>query len=183
MTLPLMPAAAVSTDPPLLRACQDILATATAALDPKPARSLIQVGSQVAWDECECGQLAVRVVSKTPVNPRSRRGGGNAGVSTLCGPVAWDARLGISIIRCVDGMSDDGSPPKDRVITADASVMLADEWALEKALQGLEVAGAVGVVQLTTWNALGPEGQCAGGEWTAGLRVGACAPADDDSTA
>lgn len=123
-----------------------------------------QPGSEVAWDGCCDGQLWARVVTiqPGPVQPKA------SGIP--CGVPWMDVTLGLGIIRCVAGPSSKGQPPSAAKITDDGAVMLLDLAVLQEAM--LCVGKTVRVV---AWTPLGPQGDCAGGEWTFTIRILTCA--------
>lgn len=139
-------------------------------LDPTPQRIIVQPGLNVAWDGCECGQVWVRVKRLTPVYPKDHKG---RVAPAGCGPIAWDAALGLGVIRCLAGMADDGTPPSDMDVTADGLAMLDDYLAVKDLLNSdllTRIRPAI-TLRPAYWEPIGPEGDCAGGEWALNSRI------------
>lgn len=144
----------------------DILtATRDAAYDGlsvKPSFKVISPGSEVAWDECCEGMLYVRLGESTP---RYQRGN-----QARC-PITLDLILRVGVLRCVTNLGDGGRLPSSREITRDGLVTARDMGELYNALQCFEAPGAMST-SLGTWSPLGPQGDCAGGEWQLNVRMG-----------
>jgi hypothetical protein len=142
----------------------EYVANAVATLTPAPGRVITyQPGEQVAWDECCDGQLWGRVVLIQP-GPIQPKGNG-----LPCGIPWFNVVLGLGIIRCVASVSDKGKVPSASAITDDGAQMLLDLATLQ------EVMLCTGyTTNVLAWTPLGPEGGCAGGEWTFTIRVMAC---------
>lgn len=137
----------------------------------------IAPGLTVAWDNC-CegeGQLWVRVVDVVPT------AGANApfpGYDTTqrgnC-PALLAVQIGLGVVRCVHTIRDDGTPPTGDEMSEDGEAMLLDMGILLDTIQ-CDVRALPGVLTLKIgrWTPQGPEGGCAGGEWTAFLAVDPC---------
>ena len=146
-----------------------LLGHAEGALDPAPGRSLVQVGQEVAWDDCCDGQVWTRLISITPME-----GGGRA-PNALCGVTAWQATIGVGTIRCVSVVDDRGVAPLASMITGEAEQMALDLQALQQViLCTLGTLPNVHRVTVGNWTPLGPLGGCAGGEWTVDVILPAC---------
>lgn len=133
-------------------------------LTKKPGRSIVAPGASVAWDDCCDGQLWARVVSISPVFQGTTNG-------VKC-PVAYDFTLGVGVIRCVSTVNERGKPPSAKQITADGNAGLRDMRELADILQSYRPVDAL-TTRLGIWTPLGPDGGCAGGEWTMTMRTGA----------
>lgn len=132
-------------------------------------RVLLQPGDEVAWDDCCNGQLAVRLISLVPI-PSGTPG------ARPCPPAGWNATLGISMIRCVATLQDDGEPPTAEAITVDALDVLGDMALIQLAIDCVTRARPeVQRLELLSWTPLGPAGGCAGGEWRLHMFVPSCA--------
>lgn len=156
----------------LTQPMHDLLGCAISTVSPPPGRSFIQVGGEVAWDDCCDGQVWVRVRSINPSTVGAQRGGV---VGDPCGFPFWEVEVSVGIVRCVAVVDDDGVAPRPLVITEDAGQMLDDMAALQTAIQCC--APAIPTVQrlsIGTWTPLGPLGGCAGGEWNATLLLPNC---------
>ena len=147
-----------------------VLTAADDALDPAAGRVLVAPGAEVAWDACceGSGQLWVRVVSVTDagaVQPVRVLADG-----TRCALPGWVVTVGVGVLRCSPVVDDRGRAPSADALTENASQLLADM----DALAGVIVcAGLQGWSDLL-WTPLGPEGGCAGGEWTFDVRLPSC---------
>lgn len=128
----------------------------------KPGFAVIAPGSEVSWDECCEGMLWVRIAS---AEPRYQRGNPSG-----C-PVTLDLEVGVGILRCVTNLGDGGRLPNSDEITADGLVTARDMGELYNALQCFEVPNAMST-SLGAWTPLGPQGDCAGGEWMLSVRMG-----------
>ena len=142
------------TLPDLLQA---ILNAVQAGLSPTPERAFVQPGTEVAWDDCCSGQLALRLISWEPITS-------GPAMSSPCAPAGWRAQLGISLIRCVASLSDSGDAPTPDHLTADAIDILTDASQMEQLLT-CTVSGLVDRLTLVNYIPSGPQGGCAGGEW------------------
>jgi len=140
----------------LVTLARDVLAVVQSELTVQPGRVVLAPGVNVAWDDCCDGQLAVRVVNTVPQFQRNARQG--------C-PVGFLVTLGVSLVRCVATLDDQGQPPAPWEMDHDGSVMMRDMGQIATALQCFQPEHALSSY-LGEWVPLGPEGGCAGGEWT-----------------
>lgn len=155
---------------------EDLLACAQAALsdvDREPGRSSLVPGGAVAWDNC-CeggGQLWVRLVEMYPTGPFPGRD-----TSTRCQPVMWGVRVAVGVLRCTPTVDDNGNAPTEAALTGDALGMTLDAAALRDAILCcfVNTSRNVQTWALENWLPQGPQGGCAGGEWTIVLGVGTC---------
>ena len=127
-----------------------------------------QPGNTVSWDDCEdCrqgGQLWVRLISLVP-QP--------AGGSQPCGPLANQVRAALGVVRCVHGVTDEGFPSPEE-LTGDATQITEDAFSLQNALVNYDWPSQfVGVktVNIESGLPLGPQGFCAGFEWTFAFKM------------
>lgn len=130
----------------------------------KPGRTIVAPGASVAWDDCCAGQLWVRVISVAPLYSGTTN-------SVKC-PTGYDLTLGVGIIRCVETVDDRGRAPSASRISADGNRGLRDMRELADVLQDYQHRDALST-RLGSWTPAGPDGGCAGGEWTMTLRTGA----------
>lgn len=138
---------------------------AVKALPVKPGRVIkYQPGEEVAWDSCcDGGQLHARVVTIQP-GPTVAKANG-----LPCGIPHWDVTIGMGLLRCVAVVNDKGKAPSAAVITSEGEQMLNDLAVLQ------EVITCLGKTrQVVAWTPQGPQGGCAGGEWTFIVRLQAC---------
>jgi hypothetical protein len=141
---------------------------------------LLVPGSQIAWDDCHCGQLATAITRTYPSTafPTEDTSGWDQG----CGPQILAADITISITRCVPGPNDNGEPPSCAALLASATVLDTDAAAVRRAvachLADLEEAGTILGYRLGAQPNVGPEGMCAGSELylTIGVPYCACPP-------
>lgn len=139
---------------------------------PANMRVCLLVPGNIAWDGCECGQLAQTIQSDYPtlVFPGDAseqvRGVGGCGADPLVYQVL------ASITRCVPGLTS-GVPPRppscDALLRA-ALVMQADAFALRRGVEcclaALRDAGTIDKFVVGRVSRVGPEGNCAGVELT-----------------
>lgn len=146
------------------------LAIAVGALDPKPGKTFIQPGGEVAWDQCDCnGQAWARLVTAVPVLGQTLARG------MPCGILAWDLQLAVGVLRCVHTVTDRGTFPTGAQITDDGHQFGEDAANLLQA-----VLCAPHTRQIIGLSPLGPLGGCAGSEVLFVVRVAACACPDED---
>ena len=145
-----------------------LLDCAEDALDPTPGRVLVAPGGEVAWDACCDGQLWVRVVGVTDATDLL---GMRVGADGSCQTAAWRVDIGVGVLRCTPTVDDRGRAPAADDLTGNAGQLLEDMAALAGA-----VACCAPVMRPLdlAWLPLGPEGGCAGGEWTFGVIRQAC---------
>lgn len=130
------------------------------------ALNFVSPGATVAFDNCceDGGMLWTRVITATPSQPDDGK----------CGVGLINATIGVGILRCVHTIQESGFPTADQM-TEDALKSTADFSAILGALDCC--ARDVQWVQrlkIGTWNALGNEGGCGGGEWTAQIVINPC---------
>lgn len=92
-----------------------------------PPRRCIVVG-EIAWEDCECGQLVVALQDDGEVvsfpdqqETRGRRG---------CGPSMFTWNYTVSMLRC----APDGDPPACADVNAASRVSIEDAWAIRAGL-------------------------------------------------
>lgn len=136
------------------------LECAAAGLTRPAGRVALYPGGEVAWDQCDCdGQLWVRLTEMERAGDGDRNG-------TPCGPLLWKATLGVGVIRCVGTLDDQGNSPPTNRLNMDTLQMTQDMSDLAVAMTCcLSPQLEESRLQMLTWNPLGPQGGCAGGEW------------------
>lgn len=99
-----------------------------------PDRVCLTTG-EVAWDDCECGQLAVSWMGNfdTEVFPAPWDGTSNAG-SRKCGPALFAYQFNISMLRCAPVGGENGAPPPCDAINAATRITAEDAWAVRTGL-------------------------------------------------
>lgn len=141
-------------------------------LTTKPSRSGVVPG-QIAWDECDCGLLAVSVarifLTETFPDELSRR------IGNACDAPYEVAEVVIQVVRCAPN-PDDIEPPTTAALDASAREVLRDAYEMLKGTSVLlcemnrdrEIADFM-VRPLT---AQGPSGGCVGNELRAYVALG-----------
>lgn len=121
-------------------------------LSTKPKLRMLTPGLLPAWDDCCSGQLTVRMVNILPTYSKG-----------TC-PSIIRVTFGISLIRCVHTMNDDGSAPLPKYVNSDGEMTMDDAHEVYCALSAWKPNG-VYQWKLLQWTPEGAEGGCAGGEW------------------
>jgi len=136
-----------------------------AELTEKPSRSGVVPGL-IAWDECECGLLAVSLarvfLSETVPDELARR------VGNACDAPYEVAEYVVQVIRCVPGPDDQTLAPSVAELDASAQAILQDAYEMLKGVsvllcemnQDREIADFM----LRPLTAQGPSGVCGGNE-------------------
>lgn len=137
----------------------DALAVAAGALSPAPARAAVVPGLPV-WDECCSGFVWTRLIGLAPGPGQTR--------NRPC-PGLWNLTMGVGVLRCARTVDDSGRVPSAAEITADAMAVHTDLEDIHSALKCWMPA-----LNLDGWAPLGPDGGCAGGEWTCVGTVDLC---------
>lgn len=150
----------------------EVLGCVEAELDPAPGRVLIAPGGEVAWDACCDGQLWVRVVSAADVSAEL---GARPGADGSCAVVGWGVTVGVGVLRCTPSVDARGHSPAAGDVTGSAVQVLADMAAVAR---GLLCCAPVTRPRSLAWVPLGPEGGCAGGEWTFDVWLPVCGCVD-----
>lgn len=141
------------TEPGIFTTLLGVLEEVRTSLYPIPKRVVLSPGTSVPWDGCCDGYLYAQMTQLTPLRS-----------GTTC--YGYNARARFGVLRCVSVLDDQGRPPKPAKMNTDSLVILAD---METMRESLEENNCV--VQVETWTPLGPEGGCAGGEWSVTLHV------------
>ncbi len=160
----------------LLLCCSAQLAATPAGA---PARAAVIPGEEVAWDDCECGQLTVHVLRAFPTDhfpiPKTDP------PFTQCGAALTLAEFVVTILRCVPVQDDNGRPPKPEALSTAAQQDFADRWAVQRGViccfdqfdpsaRPMRLLGE----QL----AVGTDGQCAGSEQHVFVGFNNCQPCE-----
>lgn len=127
-------------------------------------RACLIVPGEIAWDECDCGQLAQTITQTYPSN--------NFPVAatdqrqTPCGPQMLVITVQASIVRCVPIINDNGAPPTC-VSLEDAAIQLeCDRHVLRQGITCYlrELRNNYRIHDFTVGSAtsIGPQGACAG---------------------
>lgn len=130
-----------------------------------PDRSSVVPGA-IAWDECDCGLLAVSVarvyLSDSFPTPLTSKAG------TRC-DAAWEVgEFVVQLIRCAPNPEGDALAPTTAALDASAQEVLADAYELLRAVsvQLCEMYGDRDIIDffLSPLTAQGPSGGCVGSE-------------------
>lgn len=147
----------------LTNATRGLLNAVHESLEHEVGRAFVQVGTEVAWDNCCDGQLSLRVISAQPQYPNGTR-------TAKCGPIYWRVVIGISVLRCASTVNDRGVAPSAKTITDEAVASFEEMARVQTAVE--DYLGDR-LITFSDWTPQGPSGGCAGGEWTLTMRVDA----------
>lgn len=127
-------------------------------------RECLLVPGAIAWDNCDCGQLAQTITGVVPSNNFPAPAADTP--QTPCGPNLIVINVLLSLVRCVHVSNDNSDPPKCASLLGDAVQIERDRFIARGALRcylkdlydrNLLVGFVIG--SATT---VGPEGACAG---------------------
>jgi hypothetical protein len=159
----------------LLECIRPYLAGTTSGL---PGRMCVTAG-EIAWDDCECGQLAVSLTSQyeTAEFPNPWTGEQNAGVRK-CGPPFFVFNYTVSMTRCAPTGTQE-APPTCEELSAAARVTAEDAWAVRAGIMCCMCTGVTpvnGVKQFERFTIgeqteVGPGGACQGSAITVSIGV------------
>jgi hypothetical protein len=133
-----------------------------------PDRACVVPGGEVAWDDCECGQLTVHHTAVYP--SRSFPEPDLAAPFTKCDPPFWVAEVVITMVRCVPH-GDGENPPSCEGLEAAAAVQDRDIEAMQ---MGVTCCLAGQFHQMRDHLTLGPSGACSGSELHVLVGFGNC---------
>ncbi len=128
-------------------------------------RAYVTVG-EVAWDECNCGQLTLSVGRIYP----SRRFADDFSTIKVgnCDNTLLICDMSLSIVRCVPGPDTNGNPPLPTALTDAARTIMSDTYVVRQTLacmiRGMYVANQVADWLIGDDVPVGPMGGCAGRE-------------------
>jgi hypothetical protein len=134
-------------------------------LSTKPDRHSVVPGA-IAWDECDCGLLAVSVgqiyVTEIFPEPLSRR------VGNAC-DAPWEAaEIVVQVVRCAPNPDDPLTAPTTAELDASAREVLTDAYEMMRALSvklcQMNEARDIADFILRPLTAQGPAGGCVGNE-------------------
>ena len=142
---------------------------------PPKMRLVYMTPGNVAWDGCECGQLAQSIQQDyiTTTFPIDASQLPRQGIGCNLGPLAYQVL--VSLTRCVPGMTGTvGSalPPTPAKLIEAALIMEGDAWAVRKAVECCLVTmkrerpQRIFDFRVGPVTRVGPEGGCAGVELT-----------------
>jgi hypothetical protein len=136
-----------------------------AELTTKPDRHSVVPGA-IAWDECDCGLLAVSVAQIYPTetfpDPLARRVGNGC-------DAPWEvAELVIQVVRCAPNPDDPLTAPTTVELDASARAVLTDAYEMLRAVSitlcEMNQARDISDFMLRPLTAQGPTGGCVGNE-------------------
>lgn len=143
-----------------------------AELTTKPDRHSVVPGA-IAWDECDCGLLAVSVarifLTETFPDELSRR------IGNAC-DAPWEvAEVVIQVVRCAPN-PDDIDPPTTAELAASAQEVLRDAYQMLKAVSvklcEMNRDREISDFMVRPLTAQGPSGGCVGNELRAYVALG-----------
>lgn len=139
----------------------DRLASTTGGL---PNRVCIYPGD-VAWDECECGMLALTTTRIFGSQTFPIEGIPGVGISN-CGLPYMVAELEITMLRCVPSIQQGKRPPSCAQLSDAAKIMYEDAFAVWQGtlccLREMKSQGFLAEYALAAQSFTGPQGLCAG---------------------
>lgn len=152
------------------------------------------VSGEIAWDDCECGQLAIAIETGFPSrdfpDPADFRTGTAQGPGTvgnrICSIPMWVWTFRVSMLRCAP-VTDDDRPPPCSDIDAAARVSVEDAWAiragvdccLKEAIKRIDGRRPLIDYLVGTQLFVGSEGMCQGSELPVTVAMkNACYPCD-----
>jgi hypothetical protein len=142
-----------------------------------PERVCLSVPGAIAWDGCDCGQLAL-TVNRIYGSRTFPAEGADVANEQSCGMPLAVADVTVSVVRCVAGPDDQGNPPSCEQLLADARTWHADVYAVRHAvaccLRDMVDNNQVVEWQLNATAAAGPEGLCAGSTTQMFIGLDAC---------
>lgn len=129
-------------------------------------RLCLLVPGAIAWDSCDCGQLALSIQRSYPSTTFPAESSDDTTRTCAPGTIAYEVLA--SITRCVPGPDSGGRPPTCDKLLAAALQLEGDAFALRRGI----VCCLVGYKRdqlILAWrtgsvNRVGPEGNCAGVE-------------------
>jgi hypothetical protein len=134
------------------------------ALTVKPLRSGVVPGA-IAWDECDCGLLAVSV---NQIYPSDRFPDLIQQPTGNCGAAFNVAELVIQVVRCAPNPEGQSLSPTVAELDASAREVLQDAYemicSVLEQLQAMEDARDISAFMLRPLTAQGPSGGCVGNE-------------------
>lgn len=144
-----------------------------AELTTKPDRHSVVPGA-IAWDECDCGILAVSVnqiyVTETFPDPLPRR------VGNACDAPYEAAEIVVQVVRCAPNSDDQLTAPTTAELDASAQEVLRDAYEMLKAMSvklcQMNQARDIVDFVMRPLTAQGPAGGCVGNELRAVVGLG-----------
>jgi hypothetical protein len=143
-----------------------VLTALTAAGAATPDRACVVPG-ELAWDECDCGLLAVRWTG----NSHGSTVTNNAPDTDVgCGQPMVNAGFNVVLLRCAPGPGNEGESPTCTQLSDTAAILHRDVFALEEGISNavldLRAASTILDFALTGQVPVGPQGLCVGTSYT-----------------
>ena len=139
-----------------------VLAELVAVGAEAPDRACVVPGD-LAWDECECGLLAVRWTGNSYGQTVTSNA---ADIDGGCGLPYVNVGINVVLLRCVAGPQTGGDPPTCEQLSTAAAILHRDVFAMEKAIATVVVdlldSGAIIGFALNGQSPTGPQGNCVG---------------------
>lgn len=144
---------------------EELEATPESGGVPDKMRLCLLVPGSIAWDGCECGQLALTIQSDYPTQTFPIDAS-DIPLTGGCGPSALVVEVLVSLTRCVPGLDAQGRPPTCAKLQAAALIQQGDAYAVRKAVTCClaELKRTYQILKYTVGrvNRVGPEGLCGG---------------------
>ena len=145
-------------------------------------RACLLVPGSIAWDECDCGQLAQTVTTVVASNNFPSPAADTP--QTPCGPNQLVVNVTLSLVRCVHVTDDNGNPPRCAKLLQDALQLERDRFTVRRELRcylkDLYDRNLLTGFSIGNASSVGPEGACAGVEvnYSFGLVNSGCCDGD-----
>lgn len=140
---------------------EEVRSRLAATEEGEPGRVCVVPGAEVAWDECECGQLTVhhRNVYPSKHFPTAYE----EKPWTKCEPGLWVVELVVTVVRCAPDPGPDDTPPSCESLDKTARIQDTDVEAMQL---GVLCAVAGTFHQMLNHVTVGPGGLCVGSALT-----------------
>lgn len=148
-------------------------------------RSCVITG-EIAWDDCECGQLVVALTRLYTSNNFPNEGPG-AGADAPCGVGVIAADITVSILRCSPVGDEDGKPPSCAELEDAALQSVQDAWAVTTGLRCCLADWyndrAISNYQVNDTTFVGAQGMCQGSNTLVNVGlINGCLPCGSNGT-
>lgn len=148
---------------------------------PAALRECFAVPGAIAWDDCQCGQLAASVgpsyYSDTFPQPAGARR-----ALTGCGPEYWVSTITLTMLRCAPTPVKGQMAPTCAALAEASAILESDRQVLTQALACCLTAwvadATIADYVIGPQSPVGPEGGCVGLAWqiTVGIKNCSCPP-------
>jgi hypothetical protein len=124
------------------------------------------VPGSIAWDKCDCGQLAQTITAVSPTNNFPAPAADSP--VTPCGPNLLVVSVTLSLVRCIRGLEDDSreTAPDCDTLLEDAMCLERDRFAARTGircyLKTLHQQYLITHYTVGTATSVGPDGMCGG---------------------